>query len=269
MKKLFIIFVIISLTVSQLEAQTFERFYKQSIEDFKKEPKRYIQKTCTPDFIFITGHSGEFRNLDQTIAIFSDDKGNPTYENEIKKIIESGDIAVVAGISVNHQPNMIYKDAYSYTFRKINGEWKWVMAHHTKIDYKSLGMSDEDAIKQTCENETRYYHEVDVKNWNNQWSEKARSEFQSQYLKELIKTPFAKGEGLVGLKNSVSKTMKPDGLISKMTDFESRINGNMAWATYTQEDFKGETSVAKSRQLRILEKVNDSWKIVCLSIQKM
>lgn len=269
MKKLFIIIAFTILTVSQLPAQSFESFYQKTIEDFKKEPKSCIQKTCTPDFIFITGHSGEFINFNQMLALFSDDKGNPNYQNEIKKIIQSGDVAVVAGISVNPQPNMIYKDAFTYTFRKINGEWKWVMAHHTKIDYKSLGISDEVAIKQVCENETKYYHAVEVQNWNNQWSDNVRSEYQSQYLKELIKTPFAKGEMLVGLKNSVSQTMKPDGLVSKITDFETRVNGNMAWATYTQEDFKGETSVTKSRQLRILEKVNNSWKIVCISIQRM
>ena len=269
MKKLSIIFAFISLTVSQVQAQSFESFFKKSIEDYKKEPKSYMKKTCTPDFIFIAGHSGEFRNLDQTLAIFSDDKGNPNYQAEIKKIMESGDMTVVSGISENPQPKMIYKDAFTYTFRKINGEWKWLMAHHTKIDYKPLGISNEETIKQTCENETKYYHEADVKNWNSQWAEAARPEYHSQYLKEIIKTPFAKGEMLTGLTNNVAKTIKPDGLVSKMTDFEVRVNGNMAWATYTQEDFKGETSNGKSRQLRILEKVNGSWKIVCLSIQKI
>ena len=63
--------------------------------------------------------------------------------------------------------------------------------------------------------------------------------------------------------------MKPDGLVSKVTDFETRVNGNMAWATYTQEDFNGETSVSKSRELCILEKVNNAWKIVCLSNQRI
>lgn len=269
MKKLFLIFALISFTASQLEAQTFESFYKKAIEDYKKEPKRYIQKTCSPDFIFITGHSGEFRNYDQMVSIFSEDKSIPNYQADIKKIVESGDIAVVAGISINPQPNMIYKDAFTYTFHKMKGEWKWVMAHHTKIDYKSLGISDEEAVKQTCENETKYFHEADVKNWDSQWGESAHSEYHSQYLKELIKTPFAKGEMLVRMKSNVAKTIKPDGLVSKVTDFEARINGNMAWATYTQEDFKGETSDGKSRQLRILEKVNGSWKIVCLAIQRM
>lgn len=269
MKKLFIIFAFISFTASQLQAQTFESFYKKGIEDFKKEPKSYIQKTCTPDFIFITGHSGDFINFDQMVALFSDDKGNPNYQNEVKKIIESGDMAVVSGISVNPQPKTIYKDAYTYTFRKINGEWKWVMAHHTKIDYKSLGTSDEDEIKKTCENETNYYHEGNGNNWSSQWFETSYIEYLSQHFKNRISVPYAKGKVLVEMKNDVAKTLKPDGLVSKISDFETRINGNMAWATYTQEDFKGETSDGKSRQLRILEKVNGTWKIVCLSIQRM
>jgi hypothetical protein len=269
MKKLFIIFAFIYLAVSQLHAQSFESFYKKGIEDYKKNPKGFIQKYCTPDFIFITGHSGEFRNFDQMVAIFSEDKSIPNYQVDIKKIVESGDVAVVSGISTNPQPNMIYNDAYTYTFRKIQGEWKWVMAHHTKIDYKSLGISDEEAIKQTCENETKYYHDGNAKNWNNQWAETTYSEYQAQTLNEYIKVPYAKGGMLMGIRNTVVKTLKPDGLVSKMTDFESRISGNLAWATYTQEDFKGETSVAKARQLRILEKINGSWKIVGLSIQKM
>jgi Domain of unknown function (DUF4440) len=269
MKKLLIISVFISHSVSQLQAQSFESFYKKSIEDYKKNPKGFIQKNCTPDFIFITGHSGEFRNYDQMVAIFSEDKTIPEYQADIKKMVESGDMAVVSGISTNPQPNMIYKDAFTYTYRKIQGQWKWVMAHHTKIDYKSVGTSDEEAIKQTCENETKYFHEGDGKNWSNQWFETSYIEYLSQHFKNQINVPFTKGKVLVEMKNSIAPNLKPDGLVSKMTDFEARIKGNMAWATYTQEDFKGETSDGKSRQLRILEKVNGSWKIVCASIQRM
>lgn len=137
----------------------------------------------------------------------------------------------------------------------------FIITHHD--------VSDEEAIKQTCENESRYYHEGDGKNWNNQWAETPYSEYQAQTLNNYVKVPYAKGGMLMGIRNTVVKTLKPDGLVSKMTDFESRISGNLAWATYTQEDFKGETSVAKARQLRILEKINGSWKIVGLSIQKM
>jgi hypothetical protein len=262
MKKISIISVFICLAISQLQAQSFEDFYKKSIEDYKKDPKGYIQKNCTPDFIFVTGHSGEFRNFDQMVAMFSEDKSIPNYQVEIKKMTESSDVAVVSGMSINSQPKMIYKDAFTYTYRKIHGEWKWIMAHHTKNDYKPVGTSDEEAIKQTCENETKYYHEGDVKNWNDQWFETSCIEYQSQTLVERIKVPFAKGSMFIGLKNVVAKTIKPDGLVSKMTDFESRISGNLAWATYTQEDFKGDTSVVKAR-------VNGTWKIVGLSIQKM
>ena len=55
--------------------------------------------------------------------------------------------------------------------------------------------------------------------------------------------------------------------MSKVTDFEARINGKIVWATYTQEDFKIEISDGKSRQLRTSEKVDGSWKIVCSSFK--
>lgn len=142
MKIISIIITFIVLNISQLQAQSFESFYKKGIEDFKTNPKSYIQKTCTSDFIFIKGHNGNFINFDQMVALFSEDKSIPKYQVDIKKMVESGDMAVVSGISINPQPNMIYKDAFTYTYRKIQGEWKWEMAHHTKIDYKAVGASD-------------------------------------------------------------------------------------------------------------------------------
>ena len=51
------------------------------------------------------------------------------------------------------------------------------MVYYAKIGYISLGISDEEAIKQTCENETKYYHEADAKNWDSQWEETAHSEY--------------------------------------------------------------------------------------------
>ena len=72
---------------------------------------------------------------------------------------------------------------------------------------------------------------------------------------------------LVGLKSDAAKTIKPDGLVSKVTDFEARINGKIVWSTYPQEDFKVETSDGKSWQLRTSEKVDGSLKIVCSSFK--
>ena len=52
-----------------------------------------------------------------------------------------------------------------------------------------------------------------------------------------------------------------------VSDYESHVAGNMAWATFTQEDKKADGTVAqKQRTLRILEKINGQWKIVMMSL---
>jgi Domain of unknown function (DUF4440) len=136
MKKSFIIFAFIGLSISQLRAQSFEGFYKDYVENMKTDGASYFKKICDPDFIFITGHSGEFYNVNQFFNMVGTSQKMPNYGNEVKKIIELDDLAIVSGISTMPMEKTTYKDAFTYTFRKIDGEWKFAMAHHTKIDYK-------------------------------------------------------------------------------------------------------------------------------------
>lgn len=234
----------------------------------------FFNNETDPNFILTFG-SGSVASREGILKFAENNIGLYKRKETNLKVSQSGSTGIATGtveesFLSKDNPSVVsrtYKGLFTYTFSQVNGKWLWVSAQHT--DYKAPKADDEMAIRQTCENETKYFHEADTKNWDSQWSQKGYVEYQSQFLNEMIKMPFAKGTTLVGLRNSVNKTLKPDGLISKVTDFEARINGNMAWATYTQEDFKGETSTAKSRQLRILEKIDGSWKIVGLSIQKM
>ena len=239
------------------------------ISDYKKDSKAFFNNRLSEDFRYINRKGGF-----QYQKIFLGGTAQNIVSTEMLEpvIFQSGDLAVTTGIHktvrIDKDGNQITENnAATYTWQRRNDKWMFVGSQQSEI--QASVADDEMAIRQTCENETKYFHEADVKNWDNLWSQKGYVEYQSQYLKELLKMPFAKGEMFVGMKNNVAKTIKPDGLMSKVTDFEARINGNMAWATYTQEDFKGENSTAKSRQLRILEKANGSWKIVGLSIQKM
>jgi hypothetical protein len=239
------------------------------VNEYKKDSKAFFNNRLSEDFRYIN-RKGGFQY--QKVFLGGTSQNIASTEMLQPVTFQSGDLAVSSGI---HKTVRIDKDgkqitensAVTYTWKRINGKWMFVASQQSAI--QDPVADDEMAIRLTCENETKYFHAADVKNWDSQWSETAHTEYHSQYLKELIKTPFSKGETLVGLRSSVNKTLKPDGLTSKFSDFEARINGNMAWATYTQEDFKGETSTAKSRQLRILEKINGSWKIVCLSIQRI
>ena len=270
MKKLIITFALLIFSLAGFSQKIFtQATFDELVNEYKKDSKAFFNNRLSEDWRYINSKGGF-----QYQPAFLGGASQNIVSTEILQpvIFQSGDLAVTSGI---HKTVHINKDgkqvtentAATYTWQRRNDKWMFVASQHSAIQAPIA--DDEVAIKQTCENETKYFHEADAKNWDSQWADKGYAEYNSQYLKELIKTPFAKGEMLVGLKNNVAKTLKPDGLVSKMADFEVRINGNLAWATYNQEDFKGETSAAKSRQLRILEKVNGSWKIVCLSIQNL
>jgi hypothetical protein len=138
MKKSLIILAFISLAITHLQAQSFEGFYKDYIEKMKTEGPSYSKKICTPDFIFITGHSGELYGPEQFFKMVGTPQKIPNYKNEVKKMIELDDLVIVTGIATLPMGKTIYKDAFTYTFQKIEGEWKLAMAHHTKIDYKEI-----------------------------------------------------------------------------------------------------------------------------------
>jgi hypothetical protein len=270
MKKLIFTLALLIFSFAGFSQEIFTQATSDEIlGEYKKDSKAFFNNRLSEDWRYINRKGGFQYQKD-----FLDRPSQNIVSTEMVQPVffQSGDLAVSSGI---HKTVRIDKDgkqitentAVTYTWQRRNGKWMFVASQQSPI--QAPVADDEMAIRQTCENETKYFHEADAKNWDSQWSETAHSEYHSQYLNELIKTPFAKGETLVGLKNNVAKTLKPDGLVSKVTDFEARINGNMAWATYTQEDFKGEAFTVKSRQLRILEKANGSWKIVCLSIQKM
>ena len=270
MKKLIITLAFLIFSFAGFSQKIFtQATLDELVNEYKKDSKAFFNNRLSEDFRYIN-RKGGFQYQKEFLGGTSQNIVSTEMPQAV--IFQSGDLAVASGI---HRTVRIDKDgkqitensAVTYTWQRRNDKWLFVASQQSPIQVSVA--EDEMAIKQTCENETKYYHEADAKNWDSQWSDKGYAEYNSQYLKELIKTPFAKGEMLVGLKNNVVKTLKPDGLVSKVTDFEARISGNMAWATYTQEDFKGETSDGKSRQLRILEKVNGSWKIVCLSIQKI
>ena len=270
MKKIIITLALLIVSLAGFSQKIFtQATLDELINEYKKDSKAFFNNRLSEDFRYIN-RKGGFQYQKEFLGGTAQNIVSTEMPQAV--IFQSGDLAVTSGIHktvrIGKDDNQITENsAVTYTWQRQNGKWLFVASQQSAI--QASVAEDEMAIKQTCENETKYFHEADTKNWNSQWSEKGYTEYQSQYLKELIKTPFAKGEMLVGMKNNVAKTIKPDGLVSKMTDFEARINGNMAWATYTQEDFKGETSDGKSRQLRILEKVNGSWKIVGLSIQRM
>lgn len=273
MKKiLFTPVILVSIWGQSLFAQTdLKKAFDQNSTTFDKDPVGWVQKL--PENVRFFGGDGPIFNKEQTLELVKRTaSGKSTSFFADLRVKQSGNLGVASGIRTHELVfanglKMSWKDAFTYTFEWQNNQWVNTEMQHTKLDYQTN--LDEAAIKQTCENETKYFHAGDSKNWVAQWSDSGKEEYMAQDIVALAQNPYMKGEKFRAVSKAVNASAKPDGKESKMTDFQSRINGNMAWATYLQEDLKDGTSVAKAHQLRILEKQNGQWKIVALSIQKL
>ena len=128
--------------------------------------------------------------------------------------------------------------------------------------------SDETAIKKVIKDETDGYYEGDFDKANAQWSTKLGSEYQNQYIAPFVGQPYAKAETLQKLFEFAKKSSQKQEVTVDESDFEIRLNGNMAWATYNQKVTKKDGVVMQNqRQTRILERINNDWKIVFVSGQ--
>ena len=128
--------------------------------------------------------------------------------------------------------------------------------------------SDETAIRKVIKDETEGYYEGNFDKANAQWSTKLSNEYQNQYITPFVGQPYAKAETLKKLFEVAKKSSRKQEVTVDESDFELRLNGNMAWATYNQKVTKENGTVMQNqRQTRILERTSDDWKIVFVSGQ--
>ena len=128
--------------------------------------------------------------------------------------------------------------------------------------------SDETAIRKVIKDETDGFYEGNFDKANAQWATKLNNEYQNQYITSFVGKPYAKAEALQKLFEVAKKSSQKQEVTVDESDFEIRLNGNMAWATYNQKITKKDRVVMQNqRQTRILERSNADWKIVFVSGQ--
>ena len=126
--------------------------------------------------------------------------------------------------------------------------------------------ADKAAVRTVIDTETRAYLDANAPLMLAQWSDKPYAERQHASLVPLLKAPYLKGPTLKPMIEGYVKTLKPSNHTRRQTDYEAHVSGDVAWATYTQEDLnEAGTVVRKERELRVLEREAGGWKIVFLS----
>jgi hypothetical protein len=127
--------------------------------------------------------------------------------------------------------------------------------------FNLLSAQDEDAIKRVIAQETSAFMNVDYKSWAETW---AKVPYAYRSYSDATTTTYAEGwEELNKTFAEYFKTAQPANSEITYDWFEIRIFENGAYAHFTQR-IKDHIDVEETSQIRVLEKKDGKWKIVCL-----
>jgi hypothetical protein len=271
MKNLFILLcTLVSFSSLSQERFTLET-YKKFNADFNVNPAEAIEKYATSEYLFTTGVGRKYTKNELVPTLRQAYKSMEIVTQD-EKIQQIGNTAIVSGSFVQKDvfkqvPNTInvHKGVFNYIYFHDGKGWKLASSHHSDIfPEKTL---DEAAIKQVIEAETQAYLDGDGKKLQSYWSGRKSDEHDSQFLVAIIGQPFAKAESMEKLAGIVVPNLKKQDFTVERSDFEVRINKNMAWATYTQKAIANGKTIQTDRETRILERINDVWKLVYVGEQ--
>ena len=119
--------------------------------------------------------------------------------------------------------------------------------------------TDETAIKKVCEAETRTWLDADKKGHDACW----HLQPYSMVMVSLPDGTFISVSG-TDINATEEKAMGGGGTFAN-TNYVVKINGNNAWTTFDQAGADDKGNKKTSKELRILEKVDGTWKIVVMN----
>jgi hypothetical protein len=122
---------------------------------------------------------------------------------------------------------------------------------------------DEAKIKAIIEQETKAFFEIDQKTWADLWVHEPYAFWSFADTTDV--NSFSGWDEIYNGFNNYFKTSKPSTAKITRTWHHIRIAGNIAYIRFTQEvsDNIGRPPQA---EVRVMEKVNGQWKIVCVSV---
>ncbi|QOI97899.1 MAG: nuclear transport factor 2 family protein [Flammeovirgaceae bacterium] len=127
----------------------------------------------------------------------------------------------------------------------------------------SASANDELVIKSLIEKETKAFFEIDYTTWADCWI-KAPYAFWS-FADTTDVNSFTGWEAINKGFANYFKTSKPSKAKIERTWRDIRIYGNGAYARFTQH-VSDDTERPPQEEVRVLEKINGQWKIVCVSV---
>jgi hypothetical protein len=119
------------------------------------------------------------------------------------------------------------------------------------------------AIKDLIEKETKAFFEIDYKTWADSWAQTKYAFWSFGDTTDV--NSFSGWERINNGFSEYFRTAKPSKANIERTWHDIKIFGNGAYARFTQH-VKDNTERAPQEEVRVLEKIDGKWKIVCVSV---
>lgn len=243
-----------------------ETALNQFLSEYNKSPYDFFKKRATNDFRYID-RNGLFVLRP---VVLKGSEGRPSLESSASdlKIFQSGDLAVVSGIQSFGEAGSA-KTAFTYTLKKMtNGaspQWMFAASQHTPIQSPQSVTADEAAIKNVIEGLTTAMYARDFKTYLNYWS-------TAPYVSRVSTNQEGKVTKMTGdeyrktVEQYAAQKLKPSGERATRDNWLIRVNGNSAFVIFDQHNEYPDGTNRDSVEERYLERVNNEWKIVHVTV---
>lgn len=245
------------------DAATAEKMVREANAQFQQQPYQTMEQNTPADYVFINGE-GVFATKEQMLQAVKDVKiGKWDLDN--LKVRALDHVLVATGVN-NHSMGgddgkaLIYQTAFTYVYQDKGGKLEQVAGQHTHI--QTAIKEEEAAIIKMVQADTKAFLAGDVAGLKNTWA------FTPYTRGMAVSSDGNKAYGSSG--DDMQKwveSVKPTESTFTHSNYNIKINGNMAWATFDQQVTKADKSGYATHEMRCMEKINGAWRIVVVASQ--
>ncbi len=138
-----------------------------------------------------------------------------------------------------------------------------LLALFSFLDGAAQKKNDTEAIKQLIERETQAFFNIDHKTWSDSWAHNSYAFWSFADTTDV--NSFSGWENIEQGFRDYFRTAKPSTARIDRTWHDIKIFGNGAYARFTQH-VKDNSDRPPQAEVRVLEKINGKWKIICVSV---
>ncbi len=245
------------------DVATAEKMVREVNVKFQEQTYQFVEQNTSADYVFINGEGG-FVTKEEMLAMSKDIKISK-WDLENLKVRALDHVLVATGVN-NHLVGgddgkaSAYNTAFTYVYQKKGEKLEAVLFQHTHVQNSTE--EEEAAIIKMVEDDTKAFLAGDVAGLKNTWA-------FTPYTRGMAISD--KGEKAYGGSGDEMlkwvEAVKPSGATFANSNYNIKINGNMAWATFDQKVTQPDKSIANSHEVRCMEKIDGNWRIIVVATQ--